>query len=416
MVGEKRHSEQDLEQDLEQDHNDGSNHKKQHTSAVANTDANTNAQAATTSTKSASTDAVSNVVENVARSASEQSVPPENAVIGTANTEKEAVIGTKVDVVKDDTSSKDEGKSSKNSEANVDPQDSNIDPIFERTATPTESTAQAAEKTTESDSTANGKGKKSDKIEKQSSSLSSGRISIDANGEISAAGKKDIAAVKPISNETKNTEETEDPSEDTITKKKLTYLRKLNHKEVERRRRESINNAISELQLLISTDETNKAAIIRKACQYILDLKEKSINRVNKWTLEKIITDQAISELANSNEKLKSELEKAYREIELHRTEFENFAELLSKQGNSSEVTESLTKMKIMFKDNYDDDDDVDDEEEVVEVMPAATELQAPPQDQAEGQAQEEPQDQITAEHTQHEQAASTEISEPSQV
>lgn len=412
MVGEKRHS----EQDLEQDHNVGSNHKKQHTSADANTDANTNAQAATTSTKSASTDAVSNVVENVARSASEQSVPPENAVIGTANTEKEAVIGTKVDVVKDDTPSKDEGKSSKNSEANVDPQDSNIDPIFERTATPTESTAQAAEKTTGSDSTANGKGKKSDKLEKQSSSLSSGRISIDANGEISAAGKKDIAAVKPILNETKNTEETEDPSEDTITKKKLTYLRKLNHKEVERRRRESINNAISELQLLISTDETNKAAIIRKACQYILDLKEKSINRVNKWTLEKIITDQAISELANSNEKLKSELEKAYREIELHRTEFENFAELLSKQGNSSEVTESLTKMKIMFKDNYDDDDDVDDEEEVVEVMPAATELQAPPQDQAEGQAQEEPQDQITAEHIQHEQAASTEISEPSQV
>ncbi|GME79715.1 unnamed protein product [Ambrosiozyma monospora] len=93
-------------------------------------------------------------------------------------------------------------------------------------------------------------------------------------------------------------------------------LRKANHKEVERKRRESINNAIKELQDLLPTHDTNKSQIIKRAAEFIKRLKENEASNIEKWTLEKLITDQAVNELANSNEKLKVELEKAYREIE----------------------------------------------------------------------------------------------------
>ncbi|OUM53749.1 hypothetical protein BVG19_g3062 [[Candida] boidinii] len=92
--------------------------------------------------------------------------------------------------------------------------------------------------------------------------------------------------------------------------------RKLNHKEVERRRRLSINTGIQELQAVIPSNDTNKSQIIKRAVEYIRRLKENENTNIEKWTLEKLITDQAVNELANSNEKLKIELEKAYREIE----------------------------------------------------------------------------------------------------
>ena len=99
-------------------------------------------------------------------------------------------------------------------------------------------------------------------------------------------------------------------------------LRKLNHKEVERRRRESINQAIKELRELLPTQNSNKSQTIKRAAEYIRRLRENENANIEKWTLEKLITDQAVNELANSNEKLKSELEKAYREIEIWKKHF----------------------------------------------------------------------------------------------
>lgn len=144
----------------------------------------------------------------------------------------------------------------------------------------------------------------------------------------------------------------------------LLKIKKLNHKEVERRRRENINIALRELQEVVPTTHSNKAQVIRKAVDYIQKLKEKEENLVNKWTLEKIITDQAINELANSNDKLKLELGKAYREIEHRKNIFENFIELVSKQENSNEIKEFLSKVNDLFIDDEDEDDDDDEEAE----------------------------------------------------
>lgn len=93
-------------------------------------------------------------------------------------------------------------------------------------------------------------------------------------------------------------------------------VRRENHKEVERRRRESINLGIKELAQLIPTPDTNKAQILQRGIEFIRRLKENENNNIEKWTLEKLLTEQAVSELNASNEKLKSELERAYREIE----------------------------------------------------------------------------------------------------
>lgn len=92
--------------------------------------------------------------------------------------------------------------------------------------------------------------------------------------------------------------------------------RRENHKEVEKRRRESINSGIKELAALIPTSDTNKSQILQRAVEYIKRLKENETNNIEKWTLEKLLTEQAVSELDASNTKLKQELERAYREIE----------------------------------------------------------------------------------------------------
>ena len=85
---------------------------------------------------------------------------------------------------------------------------------------------------------------------------------------------------------------------------------------MERRRREWINQGIKELAALIPTNDTNKAQILQRAVEYIKRLKENENNNIEKWTLEKLLTEQAVSELSASNDKLKQELERAYREIE----------------------------------------------------------------------------------------------------
>ncbi|KAI5965891.1 CBF1 [Candida pseudojiufengensis] len=100
--------------------------------------------------------------------------------------------------------------------------------------------------------------------------------------------------------------------------------RKLNHKEVERRRREAINLGIKELADLIPTRDTNKTQILQRAAEYIKRLKENENNNIEKWTLEKLLTEQAVSELSASNEKLKHELERAYREIEILKEKLNN--------------------------------------------------------------------------------------------
>jgi transcriptional regulator CBF1 len=86
---------------------------------------------------------------------------------------------------------------------------------------------------------------------------------------------------------------------------------------VERRRRETINEGINELAKIVPGCEKNKGSILQRAVSYITQLKENEAQNIEKWTLEKLLTEQAIQELSTSNDKLKQECERAYRELAL---------------------------------------------------------------------------------------------------
>ncbi|KAI2615458.1 hypothetical protein GGR54DRAFT_612608 [Hypoxylon sp. NC1633] len=92
-------------------------------------------------------------------------------------------------------------------------------------------------------------------------------------------------------------------------------LRKDSHKEVERRRRETINEGINEIAKIVPGCEKNKGSILQRAVAFITQLKENEAQNIEKWTLEKLLTEQAIQELSASNDKLKQECERAYREL-----------------------------------------------------------------------------------------------------
>jgi len=88
--------------------------------------------------------------------------------------------------------------------------------------------------------------------------------------------------------------------------------RKDNHKEVERRRRSNINDGIAELSRIVpnGVGEKAKGAVLARACQYIHQLKDNEARNIEKWTLEKLLMDQAMGDLQVQLE----ELRKAYEE------------------------------------------------------------------------------------------------------
>jgi len=83
--------------------------------------------------------------------------------------------------------------------------------------------------------------------------------------------------------------------------------RKDNHKEVERRRRGNINEGINELGRIVpnSSGEKAKGAILARAVQYIHHLKENEARNIEKWTLEKLLMDQAMGDLQAQLEEMR---------------------------------------------------------------------------------------------------------------
>lgn len=107
---------------------------------------------------------------------------------------------------------------------------------------------------------------------------------------------------------------------------------------VERRRRETINEGINELAKIVPNCEKNKGSILQRAVTFINQLKENETQNIEKWTLEKLLTEQAIAELSASNDKLKQECERLYKELETWKRVAQN-AGLSYPQANKEEPT-----------------------------------------------------------------------------
>lgn len=93
---------------------------------------------------------------------------------------------------------------------------------------------------------------------------------------------------------------------------------------MERRRRETINEGINELAKIVPGCEKNKGSILQRAVAFITQLKDNERENIEKWTLEKLVTEQAIAELSANNEKLKLECERAWRETEVYKKACQN--------------------------------------------------------------------------------------------
>ncbi|KAI5481090.1 hypothetical protein MNV49_006276 [Pseudohyphozyma bogoriensis] len=93
-----------------------------------------------------------------------------------------------------------------------------------------------------------------------------------------------------------------------------TRTRKDNHKEVERRRRETINEGINELKKIVPGCEKNKGSILQRAVQYIQQLKEAEASNIEKWTLESLLLQQGMGELKQENDALR-QMEGGYEEM-----------------------------------------------------------------------------------------------------
>ena len=107
----------------------------------------------------------------------------------------------------------------------------------------------------------------------------------------------------------------------------LTY----SQKEVERRRRGNINEGINELGRIVpnGSGEKAKGAILSRAVQYIHHLKENEARNIEKWTLEKLLMDQAMGDLQGQLEQTR----RMWDEERMHRQRLE--AELATLKGET---------------------------------------------------------------------------------
>lgn len=94
--------------------------------------------------------------------------------------------------------------------------------------------------------------------------------------------------------------------------------RKDQHKEVERKRRELISNGITELASIVpgcDVKGVNKTAIINAAVRYIQELKNNEASNIEKWTLEKLLMDQAMNDLNQHLEASRKEVARLRAEL-----------------------------------------------------------------------------------------------------
>ncbi|KAI0363231.1 hypothetical protein BV20DRAFT_975908 [Pilatotrama ljubarskyi] len=123
----------------------------------------------------------------------------------------------------------------------------------------------------------------------------------------------------------------------TMTNDEWARIRKDNHKEVERRRRGNINEGINELGRIVpnGSGEKAKGAILSRAVQYIHHLKENEARNIEKWTLEKLLMDQAMGDLQAQLE----EMRRMWEEERVARQRAEAELELLRGHASSGSAS-----------------------------------------------------------------------------
>lgn len=130
-------------------------------------------------------------------------------------------------------------------------------------------------------------------------------------------------------------------------------IRKDQHKEVERKRREQISNGITELANIVPGCDTkgiNKTAIINSAVRYIVELKDNEASNIEKWTLEKLLMDQAMGDLTSQLDGARKEISRLRAQLGLpdepeEQAQPEQYVEG-DEQGTSNEAEEGAAAVE----------------------------------------------------------------------
>ncbi|KAJ5908593.1 hypothetical protein N7495_001275 [Penicillium taxi] len=85
-------------------------------------------------------------------------------------------------------------------------------------------------------------------------------------------------------------------------------VRKNNHKEVERRRREAINEGINQIASLVPNCDKNKGAILQRCIEYIHQLQSDKKSTEERFEAHSLTANHAINDISASNSKLKGEV------------------------------------------------------------------------------------------------------------
>ncbi|KAJ1734125.1 basic helix-loop-helix protein [Coemansia sp. Benny D160-2] len=148
-------------------------------------------------------------------------------------------------------------------------------------------------------------------------------------------------------------------------------VRRDSHKEVERRRREVINQGIDQLAALIPGAERNKGRIIAQAVEYIHRLQDTEKKNIEKWMIERLLADQAIAKLTkqveqleSKNKKLKGKLSKSKKSAgedddEEDEEDEENGSEAVEADAvNEGDAAKSASRKVGKRRSSSDDDND----------------------------------------------------------
>lgn len=123
---------------------------------------------------------------------------------------------------------------------------------------------------------------------------------------------------------------------------------------MERRRRETINDGINTLREIVPNCEKNKGSILARTAEYVQELKDSEASNIEKWTLEKLLGNQAMSESRREIENLSSVVRALEGEVDhlrevLHRYH-EKFGSL--EQGGKRNLEDEEMEARKRSKDS----------------------------------------------------------------
>lgn len=123
-------------------------------------------------------------------------------------------------------------------------------------------------------------------------------------------------------------------------------VRRDNHKEVERRRRETINEGINELARIVPGSEKNKGSVLQRTVQELTTLRARVEEYERQGNLSNNVLEQAVRELSSANDNLKHNLTALEADNKSLKDRAGRYAQRLREMGETLDDDDDLPKFE----------------------------------------------------------------------